>query len=49
MAQAYPDLLVAAQEELAAEAFLRGYKNPRVAYQAMNSNPQTSSQCMGAD
>ena len=29
------------QEELAAEAFLQGYKNPRVAYQAMNSNPQT--------
>ena len=38
---ACPDLLVATQEELAAEAFLRGYKNPRVAYQAMNSNPQT--------
>ena len=32
---------MAMQEELAAEAFLQGCKNHRVAYQAMNSNPQT--------
>ena len=31
------------QEELAAEAFLRGYKSPRVAYQAMNREPATLS------
>ena len=29
------------QEELAAEAFLWGCKNTRVAYQAMNANPRT--------
>ena len=34
---------LATQEELAAEAFMRGYKSPRVAYQAMNREPVTVS------
>ena len=43
VSRAYPDVPLATQEELAAEAFLRGYKSPRVAYQAMNREPATLS------
>ena len=43
-ARAYPTLDAKTREELAAEAFLWGYKNTRVAYQAMNANPQTLAQ-----
>lgn len=37
----FPNVHLDIQEELAAEAFLRGYKSPRVAYQAMNQAPKT--------
>ena len=43
VSRAYPEVPLATQEELAAEAFLRGYKSPRVAYQAMNREPATLS------
>ena len=41
---AYPTLDAETREELAAEAFLRGYKNMRVAYLAMNTNRLTLAQ-----
>lgn len=39
--RAFPDNDPVFQEELAAEAFLRGYRNSKVAYQAMNRDPKT--------
>ena len=36
--QANPDMSLSTQEELAAEAFLRGYSNSKVANEALNQN-----------
>ena len=41
VAQAYPDMAMEAQEEFAAEALLKGYRSPKVAYQATNANRRT--------
>ncbi len=41
VAKAYPGIRLEMQEELAAEAFLRGIKNPKLAFEAMNRNPKT--------
>ena len=41
VAMAYPEMTIKGQDEIAAEAFLGGYRNSRIAYQAMNGAPKT--------
>ena len=41
VARAYPDSSIETQDELAAEAFLGGYRSSRIAYQVMNQEPKT--------
>ena len=41
VARAYPDSSIDTQDELAAEAFLGGYRSSRIAYQVMNQEPKT--------
>ncbi|KAK6172537.1 hypothetical protein SNE40_016172 [Patella caerulea] len=43
---AYKDVNLVLQDELAAEAFLKGYRNPRVAYEALNRNPRTIAEAL---
>ena len=44
--RAYPSVTIELQEELAAEAFLNGYKNARTGYEAMNRHPKTVSDAL---
>ena len=39
--QAYPGTDLEMQDQLAAESFLRGYRNSRIAYDVLNRNPKT--------
>ncbi|XP_061191756.1 uncharacterized protein LOC133199998 [Saccostrea echinata] len=39
--QAYPGTDLEMQDQLAAESFLRGYRNTRIAYDVLNRNPKT--------
>ena len=44
VARAFPTVAIELQEELAAEAFLKGYRNSRVGYEALNKAPKTVSE-----
>ncbi|KAK3097999.1 hypothetical protein FSP39_015198 [Pinctada imbricata] len=46
VARAFPSVAIALQEELAAEAFLKGYRNSRVGYEALNKAPKTVSEAL---
>ena len=44
--RAFPTVNITLQEELAAEAFLKGYRNSRVGYEALNKAPKTISEAL---
>ena len=46
VARAFPTVTITLQEELAAEAFLKGYRNSRVGYEALNKAPKTISEAL---
>ena len=46
VARAFPTVTLTLQEELAAEAFLKGYRNSRVGYEALNKAPKTISEAL---
>ncbi|CAG2253447.1 unnamed protein product [Mytilus edulis] len=46
VSRAYPTSSIELQEELAAEHFLKGHKNPKIAYEALNRQPKTVSSAL---
>lgn len=46
VSRAYPTSSIELQEELAAEHFLKGHKNAKIAYEALNHQPKTVSSAL---
>ena len=44
--RAYPGVDVVMQDQLAAEAFLKGYKNTKIAYDVLNKKPTTLNEAL---
>ena len=44
--RAYPGVGLDMKDQLAAEAFLKGYRNPKIAYEVLNKNPTTLSEAL---
>lgn len=46
VSQAFPSVSIELQEEIAAESFLKGYKNAKIGYEALNKMPKTISEAL---
>jgi hypothetical protein len=46
VSQAFPSLNIELQEKIAAESFLKGYKNAKIGYETLNKIPKKFSQAL---